>query len=177
MYSSKFVKVWVLPDKVRVQRLLKCLCRSQRMSSGRYVIPSIITLCTLSPWHEPTTDKRQEMTGTSDKMRHTTLVGKDRRCDPTFAYQQIMFDVSRKIQHYTSRCVVFRNFCFYLCEHVLTLVLYISCLQDSVAAFTNSLRSLWDGCGTRQDNFITPCGRASAHGCYGTSCATCRGPS
>ena len=76
------------------------------MNSGRFVIPPITTLCTLSQYDKPTIDELQETTGTPDKVRHTTHVGKDRRCDPTFAYQQIMFDVSREVQVYTSRCVV-----------------------------------------------------------------------
>ena len=36
---------------------------------------------------------------------HSHVVGKDKRCDSTFAYQQLMYDVSREIVHYTSRYV------------------------------------------------------------------------
>ena len=47
----------------------------------------------------------KETVGLADKNKNAHLVGKERRCDPTFAYQQVMYDVSREILHYTSRWV------------------------------------------------------------------------
>jgi hypothetical protein len=47
----------------------------------------------------------KETVGLADKMKNAQLVAKERRCDPTFAYQQVMYDVSREILHYTSRWV------------------------------------------------------------------------
>ena len=47
----------------------------------------------------------KEITGRGDKERHTHVVGKEKRCDSTFAYQQLMYDMSREIVHYTSRYV------------------------------------------------------------------------
>jgi len=47
----------------------------------------------------------KETVGLADKIKNAHLVVKERRCDPTFAYQQVMYDVSREILHYTSRWV------------------------------------------------------------------------
>ena len=47
----------------------------------------------------------KEITGRGDKVTHTHVVGKEKRCDSTFAYQQLMYDMSREIVHYTSRYV------------------------------------------------------------------------
>ena len=41
--------------------------------------------------------------GPPDKVTRGTTVAKDKRCDATFAYQQIMHDVVRETLHYTSR--------------------------------------------------------------------------
>ena len=45
----------------------------------------------------------KELIGIPDRLRKTVVVKKDRRCDATFAYQQIMVDVRREVLHYTSR--------------------------------------------------------------------------
>ena len=45
----------------------------------------------------------QELIGKPDRLRRTEVVNKDRRCDATFAYQQIMVDVRREVLDYTSR--------------------------------------------------------------------------
>ncbi len=41
-----------------------------------------------------------------DRFRRNLGVTKERRCDATFAYQQIMIDVHREVLDYTSRCVL-----------------------------------------------------------------------
>ena len=43
------------------------------------------------------------MIGKPDRLRRTVDVHKERRCDATFAYQQIMIDVRREVLDYTSR--------------------------------------------------------------------------
>ncbi len=43
--------------------------------------------------------------GQPDRLRRTLGVVKERRCDATFAYQQIMVDVHREVLDYTSRYV------------------------------------------------------------------------
>jgi hypothetical protein len=45
----------------------------------------------------------KELVGHPDRLRRTELVIKERRCDATFAYQQIMVDVRREVRDYTSR--------------------------------------------------------------------------
>ena len=47
----------------------------------------------------------QELIGKPDRLRRTVVVHKERRCDATFAYQQIMNDVRREVLDYTSRYV------------------------------------------------------------------------
>ena len=47
----------------------------------------------------------KELIGIPDRVRKTVVVKKDRQCDATFAYQQIMVDVRREVLHYTSRSV------------------------------------------------------------------------
>ncbi len=47
-------------------------------------------------------------------MRRTSDVVKDRRCDATFAYQQIMNDVFREVLDYTSRCHIVLQITSYL---------------------------------------------------------------
>ena len=48
----------------------------------------------------------KELVGVPDRLRRTVVVKKERRCDATFAYQQIMVDVRREVRHYTSRLVL-----------------------------------------------------------------------
>ena len=48
----------------------------------------------------------KEVVGSPDRFRRTLGVTKERRCDATFAYQQIMVDVHREVLDYTSRCVL-----------------------------------------------------------------------
>ena len=45
----------------------------------------------------------KELIGIPDRVRRTELVIKERLCDATFAYQQIMVDVHREVQDYSSR--------------------------------------------------------------------------
>ena len=47
----------------------------------------------------------KELIGPPDRLRRSAFVNKERRCDATFAYQQIMVDVQRVVLHYTSRLV------------------------------------------------------------------------
>ena len=44
-----------------------------------------------------------ELIGIPDCVRRTEVVIKEGLCDATFAYQQIMVDVQREVQDYTSR--------------------------------------------------------------------------
>jgi len=52
----------------------------------------------------------KELLGVPDRLRCTVVVKKERRCDATFAYQQIMVDVRREVLHYTSRLVFFLRY-------------------------------------------------------------------
>ena len=54
----------------------------------------------------------KEITGRGDKETHTHVVGKEKRCDSTFAYQQLMYDMSREIVHYTSRYVAWLGYIY-----------------------------------------------------------------
>lgn len=58
--------------------------------------------------------QRQELIGKPDRLRRSRGVQKDRRCDATFAFQQILGDVYREVLDYTSRYVSFQIHIFYL---------------------------------------------------------------
>jgi hypothetical protein len=45
----------------------------------------------------------QELTGKPDRLRRSRGIFKERRCDATFAFQQILGDVYREVLDYTSR--------------------------------------------------------------------------
>jgi hypothetical protein len=47
-----------------------------------------------------------EISGTPDRVSRSRGLTKERRCDATFAYQQIMVDLYRIVLHYTSRYVL-----------------------------------------------------------------------
>jgi hypothetical protein len=49
----------------------------------------------------------QELKGTPDRLRRSRGVHKDRRCDASFAYQQILGDVYREVLDYNSRYASF----------------------------------------------------------------------
>ena len=51
----------------------------------------------------------QELIGQPDRLRRTEWVSKERRCDATFAYQQIMVDVRREVRDSTSRYVLLKT--------------------------------------------------------------------
>lgn len=80
------------------------LCSRTRILEG--IIQLLFIACALCPGFKYAcfTAHVQEITGIADRVTHSQLVSKDRRCDATFAYQQVMYDVSREILHYTSRC-------------------------------------------------------------------------
>ncbi len=72
----------------------------------------------------------KELVGVPDRLRRTVLVNKERRCDATFAYQQIMVDVRREVLHYTSRSVYFLR-CVIIAMSISIVLIKLMCVSVS----------------------------------------------